>query len=93
MDYGTFEASLTQTQPPKGVSEELRALWLAKNGQWEAAHEIVQDMKSPHAGLVHGFLHWQEGDLWNADYWYRSAGQVREGNLEEEWKRLVTLML
>ena len=54
-------------------------------GEWQAAHEIVQADKSTLAAWMHGIVHTLEGDLDNAQYWYRrakrefpGAGSVRE---------------
>ena len=51
-----------------------RALALLEQGDWQAAHEIVQaDEDSPLACWAHGIVHILEGDLSNARYWYREA--------------------
>ena len=55
----------------------LRALDLAEAGAWDEAHEIVQrDESDPTAAWIHAVLHKIEGDLGNARYWYRRAGQM-----------------
>lgn len=42
------------------------------------------------AAAVHAYLHRKEGDIWNANYWYRTAGRKPfAGSLEEEWQALV----
>ncbi len=58
-------------------------------GQWHEAHEIVQADDSPRAAWLHGILHLQEGDLSNAEYWYRRAGQpfTGHGSVSEELGR------
>ena len=40
-------------------------------GEWQRAHEIVQEDKSELAAWLHGIVHTLEGDLDNARYWYR----------------------
>jgi hypothetical protein len=72
---------------PAGLSDLLQSLWYSKAGQWEKAHEIAQDIKTPQGSWVHGFLHREEGDLSNAGYWYRQAGKTRpEGiSIADEW--------
>jgi hypothetical protein len=50
-----------------------RALDLLDAGDWQAAHEIVQQESSPLAAWLHGIVHTLEGDLDNARYWYRRA--------------------
>jgi len=57
------------------VKRDLRkAVSLLEKGDWQAAHEIVQqDEESPLACWAHGVVHLMEGDLPNARYWYREA--------------------
>ncbi len=51
-----------------------KALALLRQGDWEAAHRIVQrDEESPLACWAHGIVHLMEGDVSNARYWYRAA--------------------
>jgi hypothetical protein len=48
-----------------------------EGGDWRAAHEIVQkDEVSPLACWAHGIVHLMEGDVPNARYWYRQAGET-----------------
>ena len=50
------------------------ALVHLEQGDWQAAHEIVQqDEESPLACWAHGIVHLMEGDTSNARYWYRAA--------------------
>jgi hypothetical protein len=43
---------------------------------------------------VHAYLHRKEGDLGNAGYWYRRAGQpVATTTLADEWAEIVTTLL
>jgi hypothetical protein len=73
----------------------LRALWLDAKGDWNAAHEIVQEMNDTMAARIHAYLHREEGDEWNSKYWHRVAGSAfPEGmRLEEEWDHLVRQLL
>ncbi|HUM15694.1 MAG TPA: hypothetical protein VL086_08395 [Candidatus Nitrosotalea sp.] len=50
-----------------------RALDFLAAGEWQRAHEIVQEQKSPLGSWLHGIVHTLEGDLDNAQYWYRKA--------------------
>ena len=51
-----------------------KALGLLRQGDWKAAHRIVQqDEDSPLACWAHGIVHLMEGDTSNARYWYREA--------------------
>ena len=63
-----------------GGGEALRrALELLAAGDWQKAHEIVQEHKTPLAAWLHGIVHTLEGDLDNARYWYRKADRVFRG--------------
>ena len=44
-----------------------------KKGDWEKAHQIVQNDPSEMGCWAHGIVHMLEGDLGNARYWYRRA--------------------
>ncbi len=51
-----------------------RALALLRQGDWQAAHVIVQrDEESALCCWAHGIVHLMEGDVSNARYWYREA--------------------
>ena len=52
-----------------------RAADLLAEGDWQAAHAIVQDDPSPLAAWMHGIVHLLEGDTPNARYWYGQAGR------------------
>ena len=57
----------------------IRAVDLALAGDWDGAHEIVQqDETDPTSCWVHAVLHKIEGDAANARCWYRLAGQAYE---------------
>ncbi len=58
-------------------TELLRAVELALAGEWDAAHNIVQQYeRDATASWIHAVLHKQEGDLGNARYWYHQAGLI-----------------
>ena len=58
--------------------ELLRAIDLALAGEWDAAHQIVQQHKDDAtAAWIHAVLHKIEGDLGNARYWYRRADRIK----------------
>lgn len=61
--------------PPAALSPEAHALWHAKHGNWEKAHNIAQDIHTPMGSWIHALLHVIEGDQWNADYWFSKAGK------------------
>ncbi len=94
MDFFEFKASLQDDYPPVGISNLLVALWHDKKGDWEAAHNISQDVKSPEGSLVHAYLHRKERDLSNASYWYSRAGRKLPAySLDEEWVNIVQELL
>jgi hypothetical protein len=61
------------------MSKLERAIELLETGAWQQAHEIVQEDKSALAAWLHGIVHTLEGDLDNAQYWYRKADRVFRG--------------
>jgi len=57
--------------------ELLKAVELALAGEWDAAHQLVQQYESDAtAGWIHAVLHKTEGDLGNSRYWYRRADRL-----------------
>jgi len=67
--------------------EFLKAHELEKQGDWDAAHRIVQSYNSADACWIHAYLHRKEGDLGNAGYWYSRAGKsIPSYSLDEEWE-------
>ena len=66
-----------------------RALELDRDGDWDTAHRIVQSIESPDSYWIHAYLHREEGDLGNSNYWYRRAQKrMPEYALDQEWKEL-----
>lgn len=55
-----------QEKCPTSLPPALQALWYAKKGDWDKAHEIVQDANDTDSAWVHAYLHRQEGDLIDA---------------------------
>ena len=76
--------------PSAKLSAPLQALWYARGGKWEKAHDLAQDMDTPVGSWIHALLHREEGDEANAAYWYRRAGRVMPEGYEvaEEWSFL-----
>ncbi|MBT8282117.1 MAG: hypothetical protein KJO86_00140 [Muriicola sp.] len=92
IDFKEFEISLKAELPPFNWPETLQALWWDAKGDWEKAHHLVDNMNTPVAKWIHAYLHRKEGDLWNADYWYKSAGRSRRSQaLEEEFAELFNI--
>ena len=89
-----FRASLSGTAPGSNLEPPLAALWWAAKGEWDKAHTIVMNEETANAAWVHAYLHRVEGDLGNAGYWYRQAGQpAAKDSLEAEWERIVSALL
>jgi hypothetical protein len=88
-----LKSTLANTTPESGLAPPLAALWWVAKGNWDAAHKIVQDESDANSAWVHAYLHRVEGDLSNAGYWYRQAGQpVAKDGLEAEWERIVAAL-
>jgi len=93
MTFQEFTATLNHSAPPS-LSPLLQAMWYDAKGEWEAAHNIAQDINSNDGSWVHGYLHRKEGDESNAAYWYRRANKTFKRNtLEEEWIEIVRALL
>jgi hypothetical protein len=93
MTIEEFKATLSASAPPI-VSVLLRALWHDARGAWDKAHEMANGVDDKTGAWVHAYLHRKEGDLGNAGYWYRRAGQpLATDSLDAEWDRIVTSLL
>jgi len=67
----------------KSKDDLLRAIELALAGDWDAAHNLVQQHEDDAtAAWIHAVLHKIEGDPGNARYWYRRANRL--DRIEEE---------
>ena len=94
MTLRQFQASLAEQTPAPDLSAPLRALWWDARGDWAKAHAQVDDLDTPQAMAVHAYLHRREGDLANAGYWYRRAGDhFRRETLGSEWIALAENLL
>ena len=94
MDVGSFEASLSENEPPAGLSAAAQALWWDANGDWEKAHSCAQAQDDAAGAWVHAYLHRKEGDAANADYWYRRADRPPATvALEREWAMIAEALL
>ena len=94
MTLDEFRQSLTGAAPPVDLPAALQALWHDGRGDWEAAHNVAQDVPDPDGAWVHAYLHRKEGDAGNAAYWYRRASQpVCRQSLDAEWAAIVEAFL
>ena len=92
--YEVFVESVQKDNPHEKLPPTLVSLWWDRKGDWARAHAIAQEIPTVQGSAVHAYLHREEGDLWNADYWYRRAGRRRpELSLAREWERLAREML
>ena len=94
MYLSEFLQLLLLDSPPESLSEELKALWWDKKGDWDRAHSIAQEIVTAQGSAIHAYLHRKEGVLWNADYWYAKAGRQRQDiSLDMEWEQLAAEMV
>ena len=94
MNLQEFKATLAETLPPKELTPILAALWYAGKNNWEKAHTIAQDIPTREGAWVHAYLHREEGDKGNAQYWYDRAGRKMPSySLGEEWDKMVAELL
>jgi hypothetical protein len=94
MDIAAFRASVETAAPSDHLSQALQALWYDAKGDWQTAHEHAQAQDDTVGAWVHAYLHRREGDLANADYWYRRAGRpTATESLEAEWETIATALL
>ena len=91
MHYQEFMDSLDQDTCPSPHEPCLQALWYDAKGEWDTAHEIVQQVDNAMAARIHAYLHRKQGDDRNARYWHRRAGSMfpEKMSLEEEWNSLL----
>lgn len=90
----TFVLSLDGDAPPPSAMPALRALWHGLRGDWTTAHELAQAQHDRDGAWVHAWLHRIEGDLGNADYWYRRAQRpARRDDTRDEGLAIVQALL
>jgi hypothetical protein len=86
-----FKDSLRGSEPSGELSLYGKALWWAGKGNWNKAHDLIQDLNDKPASRIHAYLHRYEGDISNAHYWYSKANsKMPDQSLEQEWEALVT---
>ena len=94
MNLEEFHKSTNKEVPSEGLSKPLQAMWHARKGDWETAHNIAQSISSELGSWIHAYLHRVEGDLSNADYWYNRAGKPPHlGSTEAEADDIVKSIL
>ena len=95
MKISEFKQSVAGSAPPAEIGDlGLQALWFSAKGDWHRAHELAQADKGKSGYWVHAYLHRVEGDLSNANYWYRRAGKPpQNGDLAEEWDEIASALI
>ena len=92
--YSQFNETLEFGKPPIDWPSSLKALWFAAKGEWEASHNIAQDMPDRLGSWIHAHLHREEGDEFNAGYWYRRAERpFSRKSLKDELQEIVEWVL
>jgi hypothetical protein len=82
--------------PPSFATAMVKALWYARAGQWDAAHDFCQEVPGKAGAWIHALLHREEGDLGNADYWYSMAGRKmpsKQQSLANEWMEIASALI
>ena len=94
MNIAKLKESISDNQPPVDASVYITALWYDAKGNWQQAHELIQDIAGKDAAWVHAYLHRKEGDIGNAGYWYSKAGRRQPScSLQEEWEQIAAALL
>ncbi len=96
MDFKNFLDSVANdSAPPASLSDAAKALWWTKKGDWEAAHDVAQEIPGRLGSRIHGLLHAIEGDMGNAAYWYHRAGEepIDASQIDTEWETIAKSIL
>ncbi len=65
--YKEFEETLLQQLPPPPWPGALKAMWFDVKGDWEASHNIAQDLPDNNGSWIHAYLHRKEGDKFSTE--------------------------
>ena len=94
MTLAEFKRTTADVHPPAVLPAALLALWHDARGDWNAAHQTAQDIQDATGAWIHAYLHRKEGDLSNANYWYRRAGRPEcRATLSAEWEEIAAAIL
>ena len=95
MTVNEFEQLVeAQTQSLQNLPKALQALGYDKQGDWNQAHQIVQNAGDADSAWVHAYLHRKEGDSSNARYWYNRSGRLEaKVDLNQEWEQITQELL
>jgi hypothetical protein len=90
MTIDEYKATLLESNPPPHFNVQLKSLWHDGKGNWEAAHDLAQEIHTTDGSWIHAYLHRKEGDRSNASYWYKMANKPFPSvSLDKEWEQLV----
>ena len=94
MTLADFKRATADPTPPADLARPLLALWHDARGDWDAAHQVAQDIDDETGAWIHAYLHRKEGDLANAGYWYRRARKPEcRDSLDSEWEQIAAALL
>ena len=62
MKFEEFQKSLAENHPSEQLSKYLQSLWYDAKGDWNKAHEIIQDIEDKNAAWIHAYLHRKEDE-------------------------------
>ncbi len=92
--YEDFLKSLKSEEPPLNWPEAIKALWHDAKGDWDASHDIAQEMHTEIGSWLHAYLHRKEGDDFNARYWYTKTGKnFPKIDLKEEQRQIIRYLI
>lgn len=90
ISFDDFQKSLQLDDVPVEFLPIEKALWWAKHGNWEKAHDLAQEISTESGSWLHAILHRWEGDISNAKYWYLLANrQFPEISVEKEIDEMI----
>lgn len=72
-NFDAFKTTLNNRKPAMDWPLWLKSLWYAAKQEWDASHDIAQDLDTTEGSWIHAHLHRVEGDKFNAQYWYSQA--------------------
>ena len=90
MNYNTFITSIKSGFLSTELTNPELAMWHAMNDNWDSAHHAAQSIKNELGAWIHAYLHRIEGDIENANYWYRRANRLPSQNtLSDEAEEII----
>ena len=93
MNYDAFILSLKNDNPPFNLSNPELAMWHTLKNNWNDAHKIIQEIDNEIAAWIHAYLHRLEGDVNNANYWYKRANKTPTNeSFKDEAKNIISFL-